>query len=238
MNAPAPAVVTAAVLDDEVEHAQLQAAWHSPRGFIGWMMRVDHRSIGKRYIATAFVFFIARRHLAVLMRVQLAGPAESFARSGSVQSAVHRARHGDDVPVRGAGDGSDGRLPGAADGRHAQHRLSALECVQLLGLSVRRLDAVHRAHSRISARTSGWFNYVPLSGPQYGAGKRSDFWSQLITFTEVSGLAVAVEIVVDGVQAARAGHVSQSHPAVRLGDAGHGFMIIFAMPSVMLAARC
>src|SRR6202012_1352343 len=32
----------------------------------------------------------------------------------------------------------------------------------------------------------GWFAYVPLSGPQYAAGKRADIWAQMITFTEVS----------------------------------------------------
>src|SRR3569832_1997793 len=42
----------------------------------------------------------------------------------------------------------------------------------------------------------GWFAYVPLSGPEYGAGKRADIWAQMITFTEVAALAVAVEIVV------------------------------------------
>ena len=42
----------------------------------------------------------------------------------------------------------------------------------------------------------GWFSYVPLAGPDYAPGKRADFWAQLITFTEVSALAVAVEIIV------------------------------------------
>ena len=42
----------------------------------------------------------------------------------------------------------------------------------------------------------GWFAYVPLSGPDYAPGKRADFWAQLITFTEVSALAVAVETIV------------------------------------------
>src|SRR5690242_18360318 len=41
----------------------------------------------------------------------------------------------------------------------------------------------------------GWFSYVPLAGPDYTPGKRADFWAQLITFTEVAGLAVAVELV-------------------------------------------
>jgi cytochrome c oxidase subunit 1 len=37
---------------------------------------------------------------------------------------------------------------------------------------------------------------VPLSGPQYGSGKRADIWAQMITFTEIAALAVAVELVV------------------------------------------
>ena len=52
-------------------------------------------------------------------------------------------------------------------------------------------------------------------------GKRATVWAQLITFTEVSALAVAVELIVDHLQAARARHVAQPHAAVRLGDAGH-----------------
>ena len=42
----------------------------------------------------------------------------------------------------------------------------------------------------------GWFSYVPLAGPDYAPGKRADFWAQLITFTEVSALAVSVELIV------------------------------------------
>ncbi len=66
----------------------------------------------------------------------------------------------------------------------------------------------------------GWFAYVPLSGPQYGAGKRADIWAQMITFTEVSALAVAVEIVVTVFKQRAPGHDARPHSAVRLGDAG------------------
>ena len=66
----------------------------------------------------------------------------------------------------------------------------------------------------------GWFAYVPLSGPEFAPGKRADVWAQMITFTEVSALAVAVEIIVTVLQAARARHVARPHPAVRLVDAG------------------
>ena len=67
----------------------------------------------------------------------------------------------------------------------------------------------------------GWFAYVPLSGPQYGAGKRADIWAQMITFTEVSRSRRRGGDRGDGVQAARARHVARPHPAVRLVDAGH-----------------
>ena len=36
--------------------------WRDPGGLIGWLAHVDHKSIGRRYIVTAFVFFVARRH--------------------------------------------------------------------------------------------------------------------------------------------------------------------------------
>ena len=42
---------------------------------------------------------------------------------------------------------------------------------------------------------NGWFSYPPLAGPEYGYGKRADVWAQLITFTEVSALIVAICII-------------------------------------------
>src|SRR5689334_12656476 len=43
---------------------------------------------------------------------------------------------------------------------------------------------------------TGWFAYVPLSGPQYAPGKRVDIWAQMITFTEIAAIVSAVEIIV------------------------------------------
>jgi hypothetical protein len=51
--------------------------------------------------------------------------------------------------------------------------------------------------------SSGSFAYTPLSGPEFGAGARADIWPQMITFTELAALAVAVEIVVTCSSSAR-----------------------------------
>ena len=57
---------------------QLERAWYVPTGLIGWFSVVDHRTIGKRYIVTAFCFFIFAGLLAALMRIQLAVPNNHF----------------------------------------------------------------------------------------------------------------------------------------------------------------
>nr|CAD6436215.1 cytochrome c oxidase subunit I [Rhizobium sp. Q54] len=48
----------------------------------------------------------------------------------------------------------------------------------------------------VTSSDAGWFSYPPLAGPEYGPGKRSDIYAQMITFTEVAALAVAVELIV------------------------------------------
>ena len=58
--------------------------------------------------------------LALLMRLQLAVPQNTLPRPRPLQPALHHARHDDDVPLRRAGDGGDGPVPRAADGRHAE----------------------------------------------------------------------------------------------------------------------
>ena len=39
------------------ERQNLERSWYSPSGPFGWLSHVNHQSIGKRYIVTAFVFF-------------------------------------------------------------------------------------------------------------------------------------------------------------------------------------
>ncbi len=63
---------------------------------------------------------------------------------------------------------------------------------------------------------AGWFAYVPLSGPQYSAGKRTDIWAQMITFTEAGVAHRGDRAHRDGVQAACARHVAAANSAARL----------------------
>jgi cytochrome c oxidase subunit I+III len=235
VNAPPPAVITAAVLDDDAEHAQLQSIWRDRPGFIGWMMRVDHRSIGKRYIVTAFVFFALAGVLGLLMRLQLAG-AEKRVMGPDLYNQMFTV-HGTTmmflfaVPVMEAiGVYVVSLMVGTRN--IAFPRLNAFSYwVYLFGGSM-----LFIALFLNTGPDNGWFNYVPLSGPQYGAGKRSDFWSQLITFTEISGLAIAVEIVVTVLKQRAPGMSLDRIPLFVWAMLVTSFMIILAMPSVVLGS--
>src|ERR1700710_42619 len=82
----------------------------------------------------------------------------------------------------------------------------------------------------------GWFAYVPLSGPQYAAGKRADIWAQMITFTEVSALAVSVEIVVTVFKQRAPGMSLDRMPLFVWSMLVTSFIIIVAMPAIMIAS--
>jgi cytochrome c oxidase subunit 1 len=82
----------------------------------------------------------------------------------------------------------------------------------------------------------GWFSYVPLAGPDFGTGKRADFWAQLITFTEVAGLAVAVELVATVFKTRAPGMTLNRMPLFVWSMLVMSFMIIFAMPAVVLGS--
>src|SRR4051794_38936647 len=57
---------------------QLEQAWGDKPGIMGWLCTIDHKVVGRRFIATAFGFFIAGGILAALMRLQLARPENTL----------------------------------------------------------------------------------------------------------------------------------------------------------------
>ena len=83
---------------------------------------------------------------------------------------------------------------------------------------------------------AGWFAYVPLAGPDYSPGKRVDFWAQLITFTELSGLLEAVILITTVFKLRAPGMTLNRIPLFVWAMVVTAFMVMFAMPSIMLAS--
>ncbi|BAB54820.1 cytochrome c oxidase subunit I [Mesorhizobium japonicum] len=214
---------------------RLAATWSTPPGLWGALSTVDHKIIGRRYTVTAFVFLALGGVLALLMRLQLAQPEARFIGPDRYNQIF--TMHGSNmmflfaVPVMQAM--AIYLVPLMVGTRHiAFPRLNAFSYWMYLagGLLLWIAFAVD------TGPDIGWFAYVPLSGPQYAAGKRADIWAQMITFTEVSALAIAVEIVVTVFKQRAPGMSLDRIPLFVWSMLVTSFLVILAMPAIMIAS--
>jgi cytochrome c oxidase subunit 1 len=214
---------------------RLERTWSRPRGLIGWLSSVDHKEIGVRYIVTALVFFAMAGLLALHMRLQLAKPEsnlmtpelynESFTMHGSTMMFLFA------VPVM---QGMQIYLtPLMAGTRNmAFPRLTAFSYWMYLSGGL----MLWISHVLNISPDNGWFSYVPLAGPQYSPGKRADVWAQMITFTEVAALAVAVTLTATILKQRAPGMTLARMPIFLWSTLVTSLMVIFSMPSVALAS--
>src|SRR3954453_2142308 len=82
----------------------------------------------------------------------------------------------------------------------------------------------------------GWFAYAPLSEKPFSPTHRPDVWAQMITFTEVAALAVAVEIIVTVFKQRAPGMTLDRIPVFAWSMVVTSFLVLFAMPAVMVAS--
>jgi len=230
--------VPEAIVDpsDVARHERLAQTWAEPSGFIGWFKHVHHTSIGKRYIVTAFVFFALAGINAAVMRWQLARPENRVVGPDTYNQLF--TMHGTTMMFLFA-------VP-------MMFEALAVYFVPLMvgarNIALPRLNAYSYylylfggimlwvAFLLNIGPDTGWFSYVPLSGPEFSPGKRVDFWAQMITFTEVSALAVAVEIIVTVFRLRAPGMSLNRIPMFVWAQVVTAFCVIFAMPSVMLSS--
>ncbi|WP_225768546.1 cytochrome c oxidase subunit I [Inquilinus sp. Marseille-Q2685] len=222
-------------LDDATLDRLLSRTWGTGRGLLARLATVDHKIVGRRYIVTAFFFLILGGLAAVVMRLQLARPEagvvgpdlynQLFTMHGTTMMFLFA------VPVMEAF--AIYLVPLMVGTRNiAFPRLNAFSYWVYLsgGLMIWIAFALN------AGADAGWFSYVPLAGPEYGIGKRSDLWAQMVTFTEVSALAVAVEIVVTVFKQRAPGMSLDRVPLFVWAMLVTAFMILFAMPAVMVSS--
>ncbi|MGQ8631323.1 cytochrome c oxidase subunit I [Agrobacterium sp. DKPNP3] len=214
---------------------KLHETWDPRPGFWGAIATVDHKVIARRYIVTAFVFLILGGILALVMRVQLATPEARFIDPDRYNQIF--TMHGANmmflfaVPVMEAM--AVYFVPLMVGTRNiAFPRLNAYSFWVFLGGGL----LLWLSFLLDSAPDVGWFAYVPLAGPEYGAGKRADIWAQMITFTELSALSIAVEIVVTVFKLRAPGMSLDRIPLLVWSMLVMAFLVIIAMPAIMFAS--
>jgi cytochrome c oxidase subunit 1 len=217
------------------EAQELERTWRSVPGVIGWLSVTDHKRIAMRYIVTAFIFFLLAGVLALLMRIQLAVPENGFL--GPDRYNQFFTVHGTTMMFLFAVPVMEGIslyfVPLMVGTRNvAFPRLNAYGYYSYLFGGLMLYTGLFL---NIGA-DAGWFAYVPLSGPAFSVGKRIDIWAQMITLTEISALIGATQIIVTVFKQRAPGMSLNRLPLFVWAEVVQSFMVIFAMPAVMLAS--
>jgi len=218
-----------------LELEQIERTWRSPPGVLGWFTHVNHTSIGLRFIVTSLVFFLLSGLLALAMRLQLAAPMNDLLSAETYNQVM--TVHGTAMMFLFAIPAMEGvaiyiipLVIGARD--MAFPRLNAF------GYYVYLIGGLIFFGSLFLglAPAAGWFNYVPLSGSSFSEGYGVDIWTTMITFIEVSALTAAVELMVTILKLRVPGMSLNRMPIFVWSVLVMCFMIIFAMPSVIVAS--
>jgi cytochrome c oxidase subunit I len=214
---------------------RLAVTWQTKLGFWGTLSTVDHKIIGRRYIITAFVFLFLGGILSLAMRLQLSQPEARFIGPDRYNQIF--TMHGTNmmflfaVPVMEAM--AVYLVPLMVGTRNiAFPRLNAFSYWMFVAGGI----VLWVAFAIDTGPDVGWFAYVPLAGPQYGIGKRADIWAQMITFTEISALAVSLELVVTIFKQRAPGMSLDRIPLFVWSMLVTSFLVILAMPAIMIAS--
>ena len=215
---------------------RLARTWKQPKGVWGWFCNTHHTDIGIRFMVTAFIFLLLGGVLAVLIRLQLIRPENSligpdlynqvFTMHGSTMIFLFA------VPMMFQGFGVY-VVPLMCGARNiAFPRLNAFSYYLYVGGAL----VLWGGFLTNTGPDVGWFAYVPLSGPAYSPGHRADIWSQMITFTEVSALGVAICIATTILRHRAPGMTLNRMPIMLWEKLVISIAVIFAMPAVMVAS--
>ena len=219
----------------EQERIELENTWHQPKGIYGFLANNDHKVIGLRTVKTAFFFFGCAGILALFMRLQLTRPENGvlgpdlynqfFTTHGTAMMFLFA------VPVmEGMGLYLVPLMIGTRNVAFPRMNAYGYFVYLIAGLLLFIGLLVNIGPDM------GWFAYVPLSGPEYGIGKRVDLWSQMVSLTEIAALVAAVEILVTVFKQRAPGMSLNRIPLFVWAMVVTSFMVIFAMPAVMLAS--
>ncbi|MDB5805367.1 MAG: ctaD [Betaproteobacteria bacterium] len=221
-------------LDQAVVNA-LARTWSDPPSWTGALSAINHKTVSRRFMVTTFVFFLLAGLFALAIRLQLARPDnhlfdpdlynQLFTMHGTAMMFLFA------VPVMQA---------------------VALYLVPLMigtrSVAFPRMNAyaywvflfggllLFGAFAVGSGPNTGWFSYVPLSGPDYSPGKGVDIWAQMITFTELSSLLVAIVLITTILKMRAPGMTLSRMPLFVWATLVTQFMVLFAMPAVMFGS--
>jgi cytochrome c oxidase subunit 1/cytochrome c oxidase subunit I+III len=213
---------------------KLDGIWTSGSGVLGWLSSVDHKSIGIRYIVTAFIFLLMGGVEALIMRVQLARPDQHFLTPEQYNELF--TMHGVSMIFWYASPILSGisnyiwpLLLGSRD--MAFPRLNALSYWIYLFSGI----FLYASFAAGVAPDAGWFNYVPYASIDYNPGINIDVYSLALILLGISTTVGAVNFIVTLLRTRAPGMSINRLPIMVWGTLTASVGNVLAVPAVSLA---
>ncbi len=165
-----------------------------PNGLLRWVTTVDHKDIGILYLVTSLAFFVLAGFEALLIRVQLAVPRNTFLDPATYDAVftVHGTTMIFLVVMPVLLGFSNYVVPlqiGARD--MAFPRLNALSYWLFLFGGI----VLYWGFLNGTPPDTGWFSYAPLSEKPYTLESSVDYWALGLLVTSVGTIATGVNLL-------------------------------------------
>ena len=222
------------VAADRAPVERLQRTWETPRGIRGTLSSVDHKTIGKRYLVTAFVFLLIGGLEALALRAQLARASLSLL--GPEQYNELFSMHGVTMIFLYASPILSGfsnflwpLMLGARD--MAFPRLNALSYWTFLAAGI----FIYTSMLLGQMPNAGWFDYVPYASAAYNPGRNIDYYAIGLLLLSVSTTVGAVNFIVTLFTTRAPGMSLNRLPIIVWGTLSTSFVNLAAVPSLSAA---
>jgi cytochrome c oxidase subunit I len=204
------------------------------RGSLSWVSSTDHKQIGILYIASALIFFLVGMTEALLMRIQLLKPLNSFMGPETYNQIF--TMHGTTmiflmgmpllfgfsvylVPL----------MIGARD--MAYPRLNAWAYWMYL------FSALLMYFSFIAggAPAAGWFSYAPLTEKSYSLSPGIDYWALSLLLSGAGSVATGINLIATVLTLRAPGMTMRRVPLFVWMIFVNAFLVILALPALNAA---
>ena len=213
---------------------RLVTAWEPPRSVYSTLASVDHKVIGKRYLATAFVFLIVGGLEAAVIRAQLTRSNEHLLSPEAYNQLF--TMHGLTMifwyafPIlSGFSNYFFPLMIGSRDMAYPRMNAFSYWCFLFSGVFLYTGYAVGLGPDR------GWFAYAPLTERLYAPGINMDFYTLALIFLTISGTVGSINFIVTAFKLRAPGMSLGRLPLFMYGTLTASFSIIFALPSLSVA---
>jgi cytochrome c oxidase subunit I len=213
---------------------RLEKLWETPPTLLGKLSTVDHKTIGIRYIVTAFAFLLAGGIEALVMRVQLTRSnmhtlsPEAYDQIFSMHGITMIFWYAAPI-LSGFGNYLIPLMLGARDMALPRANAFSYWTFLLSGLLLYAGLAIGQAPH------AGWFAYMPYTDRPYSPALGMDFYALSLIFLTISTTVGAVNFLATIFRLRAPGMTISRMPLFMYSTSTISALIVLALPSLTVA---